>query len=163
MSKVRPIAATLTASGIGRSMSITSCPASRAALTRSIRSGLRSSSTISAPPHSWGGAWRSQAEGLRRTGSSSPLFDVLPRRAQQAALEVMTDQRAAGLEQVVEGLQELALRGLGLAALGLDPLAHVVIEQVDRLARGPIDGRRMLLAEFHQAAERASRGDTLHA
>src|SRR5438445_1125602 len=210
MSSARPMPATLTASGIGRSMSITSCPASRAAVTRSTRSGVRSSSrprifvaAIIPALHSSGGGSsplvgrrREAPEGLRRRGcaggaareglrgrgcaggaareglrgrgcaggaDSFPFLDVLPRGAQQGALEVVADQRAAGLEQVVEGLQQPPLRGLGLAALGLDALANVAVEEINCLSRGPVDRRGVILAKVHERAKRHSGGDELHA
>src|SRR6266508_1387063 len=231
MSSERPIAATLTASGMGRSMSITSCPASRAPLTRSTRSGVRSSSQVRTaksspfmgrcrgapeglfitPPHSWGGGakrrrgsscqllpihgevarsaggalhnsspfmgrWREAPEGLfitpphswgggakRRRGSSSPFFDVLARSAQQRPLEVVAHQDAARLQQLVEGLQQLALGGFGLAAFGLDALPHVAVEEIDGLPRGSVHGCRVLFAELHQRAKGHACSDELHA
>ena len=76
---------------------------------------------------------------------------------------MVADQDAAGLEQLVEGLQQLPLRGLGLAALGLDALAHVAIEEVDRLPGRPVDRGSVVLAELHQRAQGHAGGDELHA
>src|SRR5260370_1306598 len=154
MSSAGPSAATLTASGIGRSTSITSCPASRAAVTRSTRSGVRSSSRP-----------RILVWAIIEAGGaeSFPFFDVLPRRAEQRPLEVVADQRAARLEQVVEGLQQTALRRLRLAALGLDALPHVAVAEVDCLPRRAVDRRGVVLAQVHQGpagcpGPRAARG-----
>src|SRR5438309_2354948 len=185
MSSARPIAAMLTASGMGRSMSITSCPASRAAVTRSTRSGVRSGSRPrifvaviirAAPPHSWGGV--GEADGGADSSALLPLMgrcrrsrrrhsfsflDVLPSRAQQRALEVVADQRPAGLEQVVEGLEQPPLGSLGLAPLRLDALSYVPIKEVDSLPRRAVGGGGVVLAQLHQGTERNARSDQLHA
>src|SRR5579859_7658311 len=117
---------------MGRSISITSWPASRAAVTSSTRSGVRSSSVVR----------------IRVAAITSPTsLDVLARRPEQHALKVMPDQRAAGLEQLVEGLQQAPLGRLRCSALGLDPLAHVAVEQVHRLAGGAVDGGGIVLAQ----------------
>src|SRR5467141_3984557 len=39
----------------------------------------------------------------------------------------------------------------------------MAVEEVDGLARGPVDRRGMLLAQLHQRAQRHARGDQLHA
>src|SRR5207245_2216734 len=70
---------------------------------------------------------------------SSALLDVLARSAQKCAFEVVPHQSAACLQELVERLQQLALGSLGLAALGLNALAHVAVEEVDGLSRGPVD------------------------
>src|SRR5437773_11126938 len=107
----------------------------------------------STPPHSWGGG-RGAAGGAGLRRASTSFLDVLARGAEQRALEVVTDQRPARFEQVVEGLQQLALGRLGLAVLGLDPLAHVSVEKVYRLPRRPLDRSGGVLAELHQRGQR---------
>src|SRR5438309_11627659 len=166
MSSARPIAAMLTASGMGRSMSITSCPASRAAVTRSTRSGVRSSSrprifvAVIIPT-----LLPIYGEVARSAGGadSFPFFDVLPSRAQQRALDAAADQRPAGLEQVVEGLEQPPLGSLGLAPLRLDALSCVPIKEVDSLPRRAVGGGGVVLAQLHQGTERNARSDQLHA
>src|SRR5437879_3981995 len=182
MSNARPRAATLTASGIGRSTRSTSWPASRAAPTTSTRSGVRSSShvrtgvvaIIVATPSSkprfghQGTDGRISGGGLSHSctvavASTSAFFYVLPGRTQQRALEVMADERAACLEQLGEESEQLALGHLGLASLRLDALAHVTVEEVDGLARGAVDVGCVLLAKLHERAKRDAGRDQLHA
>src|SRR4029077_6656450 len=94
---------------------------------------------------------------------SRGLFYVLARGAQQGALEVMPDQSATRVEQLIEQLEQPAFCSLGLAAFGLDALTHVMVEEVHGLARGAIDRSGVLLAQLDQSAQRHARGDELHA
>src|SRR5690242_3759466 len=93
---------------------------------------------------------------------STAFLDVLPGRAKQGPLEVVADQRPAGLEQLVEGLEQPPLSGLGLPTLRLDALAHVAVEEVDRLPRSPVDGGRVILAQVHQRADGHTGREELH-
>src|SRR2546427_7825725 len=107
----------------------------------------------STPPHSWGGG-RGAAGGAGLRLASTFFLDVFARGAEQCALEVVADQRPARFEQVVEGLQQLAFGGFGLAALSLDPLANVAVEKVYRLPHRPVHRGGMVLADLHQRAKR---------
>src|SRR5450759_4498235 len=95
--------------------------------------------------------------------SSRRLLDVLSCSAQHSALEMVADQSSACIEQLVEQLEEVALSGVGLAALGLDSFAHVMVEQLHRLARGPVHSCRIILGKVHELAERDARRNQLHA
>src|SRR5258708_25546236 len=74
----------------------------------------------------------------------------------------MPHQRPAGVEQLVEQLQQLALRGLGFAALGLDPLTHVTVEEVDGPARRNLGRGGMFSAKLDELRERNAGVDQLH-
>src|SRR2546426_11011065 len=100
----------------------------------------------STPPHSWGGG-RGAAGGAGLRLASTFFLDVFARGAEQCALEVVADQRPARFAQVVEGLQQLAFGGVGLAALSLDPLPLVAVETVRRLPRRPVHLGGIRLAE----------------
>src|SRR5438132_252951 len=63
----------------------------------------------------------------------------------------MADQRSACLEEVVEGLKQPALRGLGCPAFGLDALANVAVEEVDGLPRRAVDARGVVPVPGHPA------------
>src|SRR5690348_4334148 len=87
---------------------------------------------------------------------------MFPSRAKQGPLEVVADQRPAGLEQLVEGLQQTPFGGLGLTALRLYALAHVAVEEVDGLPSSPVDRGRVILAQVHQRADGHAGREELH-
>src|SRR5713226_6340936 len=128
---------------------MTSCPASRAASTRATRSGVRSSSRVT-------------ARALARTSATAPL-DMLAGRAQQRALEMVPDHRAAGVEQVVEELEQHPLGLLLAAAGGLDALADVLVEELDRPPGRALGGRRVLPAQLQQGTQWDAGRQQLHA
>ena len=47
----------------------------------------------------------------------------------------MTHERSARLEQLIEQLEQPALGGFGVAALSLNTLANVMVEELDSLTR----------------------------
>jgi len=78
---------------------------------------------------------------------------VLPGSTQEDPFEVGADQKTAGLEEVSEGRQQLALNLGRFAAGRLDAAADVVVEERDGLGRGRFDTRSMARGEADQRTE----------
>ena len=87
---------------------------------------------------------------------------MLARRAEQGALEVMPHQKPAGVQQLVEELEQAALGGLGFPAFRLDALANVPVEEVDGLPRHAVGGVGVLAGELDERAEWHAGDDQLH-
>src|SRR5437660_3708222 len=74
----------------------------------------------------------------------------------------MADQDAARLHQLVEELEQLAFSRLSSAALRLDALSDVLVEQVDSASRNPVRGGCVVAPELDQIGDRHARRDELH-
>src|SRR5438105_11577581 len=75
----------------------------------------------------------------------------------------MADEGTACLHQLVEKLEQLAFSRLSGAALRLDALSDVLVEEVYSPACTPVRGRCVVAAELDQIGYRHARGDELHA
>ena len=100
---------------------------------------------------SWGGLapGRLGREDARNFGGGTlTLLDVIAGGAKDGALEVVAHESAAGLEKLIEKLEQPSLGDLRFAPFGLDALADVVVEKLDGLARGSFDARRVFLTKL---------------